>query len=350
MKSKKKVFSKTKIRAGAMINHLVTPNRPSFVSKDITKDLFSIASKVLNLAKIQPTKPPFGYYGAKQRMASYIVNSLPPHNAWVEAFCGSAAITLAKKPAPIEVINDLDGQVVNLFQQLRNNTDALCKAISLTPYARDEFKQARSEHLETDPLEKARIFLVATMMTVNGTNGSPRSGFSFSQSYARTNREARVNRWYKLPDRIAEVVERLRHARVENRDARDLIKMFRNRPATLIYLDPPYFVKRNHRYVIDAKDKNFHEELLKLCCRSRCMLLISGYNNKLYREALSKKNGWRRVSIKTHTRDTHGNDYARTEVLWKNKYFIHAKKTAKVPIRLTKQEIEANKINPTRKR
>ena len=46
-------------------------------------------------------KPAFGYYGAKVRIASQIINSLPPHNAWVEAFCGSAALTLAKKPAPI---------------------------------------------------------------------------------------------------------------------------------------------------------------------------------------------------------------------------------------------------------
>ena len=67
-------------------------------------------------------KPAFGYYGAKVRIASQIINSLPPHNAWVEAFCGSAALTLAKRPAPIEVINDLDDQIINLFEQLRNNS------------------------------------------------------------------------------------------------------------------------------------------------------------------------------------------------------------------------------------
>ena len=49
-------------------------------------------------------KPPFGYYGAKQRIAAQITRALPPHNAWVEAFCGSAAVTLAKPPAPIEII------------------------------------------------------------------------------------------------------------------------------------------------------------------------------------------------------------------------------------------------------
>src|SRR4030042_6479969 len=89
--------------------------------------------------KAKPVKAPFGYYGAKQRIARKIIDSLPPHSAWVEGFCGSAALTLAKPPAPIEIINDADDQIVNIFDQLRNNADALCHAVALTPYARAEF-------------------------------------------------------------------------------------------------------------------------------------------------------------------------------------------------------------------
>lgn len=320
------------------------------MSRARIKDLYTTAPKRLHVSAFRPTKPPFGYYGAKQRIASRIVNSLPPHHAWVEVFCGSAAITLAKGPAPIEIINDLDGQIVNLFKQLRKNPDALYRAVSLTPYAREEFEHSRRNASVKDPIERARLFLIATMMTVNATIGSPRCGFSFSQSYAREGREARVNRWYKLPERLATVVERLRGVRVENRDARELLEMFSDRPATLLYLDPPYFVKRNHKYVIDVKDRKFHEELLDLSCKSKSMLLISGYDNELYRDRLSRRDGWRRSTIETHTRDTRGKNYARTEVLWKNKHFVKAEKTQKVPIRLTKQEIEENKINPPRKR
>src|SRR6267143_1464636 len=97
------------------------------------------------------TKPPFGYYGAKQRIATQIVEALPPHNCWVEVFCGSAAITLAKSAAPIEVINDLHGEVTNVFEQLRSNSKALCEAVALTPYAREEFELARHGAAATDP-------------------------------------------------------------------------------------------------------------------------------------------------------------------------------------------------------
>jgi len=212
-----------------------------------------------------PVKSPFGYYGSKARIAKQIIENIPPHNAWVEVFCGSAAITLAKKPAPIEVINDIDDQIVNLFQQLRTNSKKLCEAIALTPYARSEYQKARLNETNISPLEKARRFLVATMMTVNATYAN-KSGFSVSHSYTRGNKEARVNRWYNLPDRLEQVIERLRSVRIENRDAKDIVLMFQNRPATVVYLDPPYFVKRDKGYTIDANDRDFHEELLEILC------------------------------------------------------------------------------------
>lgn len=297
-----------------------------------------------------PTKSPFGYYGAKLRIARRIVKGLPPHNAWVEAFCGSAAVTLAKPAVPIEVINDADSQIVNVFEQLRTNSDALCEAIRLTPYAREEFERARSEKEDADPLERARRFLVHTMMTVNATVAGGSSGFSFSQSYSRQNREARVNRWCNFPKRLEATVERLRGIRVENRDARELVQMFSDRPATLMYLDPPYFAKRSHGYFIEAKDEAFHEELLARCNRARCMLIISAYKTELYDDLLRPAEGWEKRHIRTKTRDTSGTDFPRTEVLWTNRRYQKAVQTNRVPVRLSAKEKRERKLNPPRSR
>lgn len=293
-------------------------------------------------------KPAFGYYGAKVRIASQIINSLPPHNAWVEAFCGSAALTIAKKPAPIEIINDLDEQIINLFDQLRNNPEKLISAISLTPYARKEYFDAKNNYDSIDPLEKARRFLISTMMTVNGAVGETGAGFSFSQSYSRNGREARVNRWYNLPKRLEKVVERLKSVRVENRDARELLTMFINKPATLFYMDPPYLIERSHQYKHDV-DEKFHVELLELSNKAKCMMLISSYDNDLYNEMLSPKNGWAKTVINTNTADTSGKKYERKEVLWKNQLFERAFTNDRVPIRLNQKEKKQHKVNPTRK-
>lgn len=300
--------------------------------------------------RAKPAKAPFGYYGAKLRIVGKIVQNLPPHNAWVEGFCGSAAVTLAKPPAPIEVINDADGEIVNVFEQLRSNSEALCRAIALTPYAREEFELARSDAMSLDPLERARRFLVRSMMTVNAAVAGGCSGFSFSQSYARGSREARVNRWYNLPERLEKVVERLRGVRIENRDARELLEMFADRPATLMYLDPPYFVKREHGYAIDARDLEFHVGLLEQCKRAICMLLISAYQTETYEDLLRPEDGWEKRMIETQTRDTTGADFARTEVLWMNARFVKAQRTRQVPVRLAKSEKRDRKLNPPRRR
>jgi len=294
-----------------------------------------------------PCRSPFGYFGAKLKLATQIVDMLPPHAAWVEVFCGSAALTCAKPAAPIEVINDLDGQIVNVFQQLRNNPRLLIRSIALTPYAKAELEFCRQNLDHKSALERARRFLVFSMMTVNGTLGS-RAGFSFSDSHSRGNHEARVSRWLKLPERLQSVVERLRDVRVENRDAISIVEMFRDRPASLLYLDPPYFVKRRRGYVVDARHEAFHVDLLKACASAKCMMLISGYDTALYRKALTPAKGWTAVGIDTIVRDTAGNKYARREVLWMNKTFTAAKTSGRIPIRLTADERKNRKLNPRR--
>jgi len=319
----------------------------------LAEDDISIISDLTGVP-VGYTKSPFGYFGSKLRLGLQIARILPPHNAWVEAFCGSAAVTLAKTPAPIEIINDADLNIVNVFRQLREHTEELCRLIELTPYARYECDQAQEKVATDSKLEQARKFLVASMMTVNGAigrngNGAKHSGFSYSQSYTRNGQEARVARWNALPARLRKVVDRLKDVRVEHRDARELFSMFLNRPATLVYLDPPYLMDRDHGYKVDANEKEFHEELLKLCCKAKCMVLISGYNNPLYCSMLTQGRGWDWVTIETHTRDTKGNDFSRTEVLWTNRHFIKAARTGRVPIRLTAKEKANNKVNPIRK-
>src|SRR5438128_10681220 len=134
----------------------------------------------------------FGYFGSKLRIAAKLCDHLPPHNAWVELFCGSAAMTLAKKPAQIEIINDINGEIVNFYRQLRENLKELRKLIRLTPYARAEFELSRNPEANISDIERARRFFVAAMMAINGSFGDDAGGFSFSNSYTRRGMEARV--------------------------------------------------------------------------------------------------------------------------------------------------------------
>lgn len=301
------------------------------------------------IMKPKKINAPFGYFGSKNKIALQLCNELPPHNCWVEAFCGSAAITLRKEPAPIEVINDIDNEIVNFFEQLRNNHNALCEAIELTPYAEEELNVARIHIENLSNLERARRFLVQSMMAINGLFGQARGGFSYSDSYSRNNNDARVNRWNNLPERLKLVVSRLKKVRIENKDALKLLQKYKNRPATLVYLDPPYLGERTNGYNKDANDVDFHKRLLEFSNEAKCMIFISGYENDLYSSLLTIENGWERKTIQTVTKGVQGKSHDRTEVIWMNKHYIKALKEQKVPIELTEKERKEGKVNPERK-
>jgi DNA adenine methylase len=291
---------------------------------------------------------PFGYFGSKNKIALQLCGELPPHNCWVEAFCGSAALTLRKTPALIEVINDIDNEVVNFFEQLRDNSNALIKAVELTPYAEQELISSRMASKEIDKLERARRFLVQSMMAINGVFGEAKSGFSYSDSYSRSGIEARVNRWNNLPDRLKLVVQRLKAVRIERKDAIKLIERYINRPATLLYLDPPYLGDRASGYNRDANNDDFHVKLLNLANEAKSMIFISGYENDLYNSILTKKRGWETRTIETFTKDVKGRIHNRTEVVWMNRHFRNTLQTNKIPIDLTEKEQKQNKVNPER--
>ncbi len=299
--------------------------------------------------KYKKVNTPFGYFGSKNKIAFQLAQQLPPHNCWVEAFCGSAALTLAKPPALIEIINDIDYDIINLFKQLRNNEAELIRLVELTPYSRVELENARICNIEDSELERARKFLVQSMMAINGVFGEVKGGFSYSQSYSRNGKEARVNRWNNLPERLSKVVSRLKDVRVERKEASELLQMFNRRPATLVYLDPPYFAKRTKGYNNDQYEEQFHIDLLKVARKCKCMIFISGYDNDLYNEMLPESKGWSKKTINTITKGSNGNSFERNEVVWTNQYYDQALVTKKNPLRLTKKELRENKINPERK-
>lgn len=79
------------------------------------------------MASWQPLRPPVFYYGAKARLARWPAGC-DAHRVYVEPFADSAALLLAKPPAVVEVLNDLDGEVVNVFAVLRDGPGELARA------------------------------------------------------------------------------------------------------------------------------------------------------------------------------------------------------------------------------
>lgn len=220
------------------------------------------------------------YPGGKWRIAEWIISFFPQHKVYCEPFFGSGAVFFKKSPAYIETINDINGDIVNLFRVCRENPIELSEIIALTPFAREEFCNCyeRSEN----PIEQARRTLVRYHQSFGTTNSCKKSWRNVQ--VAGGPRTATM--WGYLPETILKVCTRLKDAQIENIDALTLIERYDDQD-TLLYLDPPYplSLRKRNIYQNELSDE-YHVKLLQLIKRSKSKIVISSYDNDLYNDML----------------------------------------------------------------
>lgn len=246
------------------------------------------------------------YPGAKWKIGDWIISHFPQHKVYVEPYFGSGAIFFKKTPAYIEIINDIDGNIVNLFKVCREHPEELAAQMNLTPFARDEFVNCYDMNSGNE-IERARRTLVRYHQSF-GTSNSTRKSWRNVKTYGGP-RCATI--WNYLPETIIECCERLKEAQIENTDGISLVKSCSN-PDTLIYLDPPYLqsLRKRNMYANEYSEEQ-HKELLETVLESKSKIIISGYDCDLYNSYLK---GWR-----TDTRETTVQmGLHRTEKIWMN--------------------------------
>lgn len=249
---------------------------------------------------------PIRYLGGKTRITPWLLNLFPPHQIYIEPFCGSAAVLLSKAPAPVEIINDMNEDVVNFFRVLRHPRLAqrLADLCALTPFAEDEFEHACTLTHAT-PLERARAFLYRTHANFHPdlTKKSFRISACTAHVYAAE--------WHNVPARLAPTAQRLKNVTICNRDFADILPRY-DKPGAFIYCDPPYLAETRSgsgAYTHELSTER-HQELCRLLAALKhAKWAISGYDNDLYNTLLPFKEK-HTCSAKT----TFG--AARTEVLW----------------------------------
>ena len=250
------------------------------------------------------------YPGAKWGIAKWIIDFFPPHHSYLEPFFGSGGVLFTKPRSNIETINDLDGDVVNLFNWIRNDPERLASAIYWTPYARQEYDRAwAAQYTENDPLQRAVDFYIRMMMG----HGFRTTGEKVGWKNDVQGREAAyaAGYWCKTPSAVFEAAERLRGVQIENKPAVEVIRRF-NFPNVLIYADPPYLLSTRHgkQYRCEMTD-NDHAELLATLKRHTGFVLLSGYDSPLYNDELK---GWYREEIGVMAQTA----TKRREILWMN--------------------------------
>lgn len=252
----------------------------------------------------------FKYPGSKWGIAQWIIDFFPPHHSYLEPFFGSGAVLFTKSRSAIETVNDLDGDVVNLFEWIRRDPERLAKEVYWIPYSREVYDRATDAYrFETDSLRRAVFFLTKMMMGHGFRTNEIKVGWKNDVQ----GREAAyaAKGWCDTPGRIMEAAERLRGVQIENRPALEVINRF-NYPNVLIYADPPYLLSTRHgkQYACEMTSDD-HVDLLDALLAHKGPVLLSGYDSPMYSDALR---AWHREEIDARAQTA----TKRREVLWMN--------------------------------
>lgn len=230
------------------------------------------------------------YPGSKWSLAHEIVGLFGSHYHYVEPYFGSGAVFFSKPVSPHELINDMNGLVVNFFRVLRDRTDEFVFALECTPWSRQEYD---SSHVSTgDALEDARRF-VTRIWQAHASDLAKKTGWK-NRGSTQSARGMSV-RWQRVPSELAGLALRLKDAEIENRPALEVMRRFSTRD-TLIYADPPYLMQtRTQKMYAHEMSVDDHLQMLDLLVHHPGPVVISGYENALYDEYLQ---GWRKVLVK----------------------------------------------------
>lgn len=261
------------------------------------------------------TMAPFMWYGGKGNFAKHILPYLSTeHHTYAEPYCGAASVFWHKQKSKVEVLNDLNGDIVNLFRvfQDRNLREEFKHRIEFTLYSFDEFKLALSIVDDAAPIDRAWAFYVRQNQGWCGKCDSPGDWGRTFNAYCGMSGTA--NKWVKRRNTIDWWSKRLSGVQLDNRDALEFIK-FWDRPDTLFYCDPPYVAdtrRSKDDYDHECADSH-HEELISLLLTIKGMAIVSGYKHPIYDQLV--KSGWSVESVDTVSHTSRAKD-KRTECIW----------------------------------
>ena len=191
-------------------------------------------------------KGPLAYVGGKNRLANKIIRIFPKHTTYVEPFAGGAQVFFRKDPSPVEVLNDLDGEIVNFFRVCQWHHQELVRYLRYCLVGRRWHDLLRRQEPETlTDIQRAGRFFYLQKNSF--------AGLVLRQNYHYSVMSASNYNVAAIPALIECTHERLQKVQIENLPYEQVIKRY-DRPTTLFYLDPPYWGRKLYRFNFTEED------------------------------------------------------------------------------------------------
>ena len=253
------------------------------------------------------------YYGSKFKILDEILDIIKQagkHIVFCDVFGGSGIVILNKPTTHVNVYNDIDSSLYNLFKVFMDDQKrrALIALLEITPHSREQFLECKNiidnKSDQVNDVELARCVIVCQQ-----------------QSFAKKGDTFGINRGpYNLPQQFANHIENVvknilleyRKFTIENLDYKDIFKKY-DAETSLLYCDSPYYgVNKSYKHEFTKAD---HIEYLNLLRVLKSKVIVSGYHSDLYDDKLSD---WNMKEINTNSQANFGENKAVIECVWCN--------------------------------
>jgi DNA adenine methylase len=190
---------------------------------------------------------PFPWPGGKRALQKTLLGLVPEHKIYAEVFAGSAKLLFAKAPASLEVMNDLNGEVINFFRVAKHRPSELAEQLQLDCIHAARFRELRAKPEPASEIDRALRFAYLVWYSFGA------KGEHFASSSARSPRAKRP--LGRVRDLLEATAERLSSVLIEQRDFAEIIVRY-DSAETFFYLDPPYVAfQPNGRYAPLTKER-----------------------------------------------------------------------------------------------
>lgn len=248
------------------------------------------------------------WIGGKRKLAGSILPLFPEHTCYVEAFCGAAALFFLKEPSEVEVVNDVNGDIVNLYRVVKYHLEELYKQFKWTLTSRQNWEWLQSTPPATlTDVQRAARFLYLQKLAFGGLVDGQNFGTA-------TTSRPRFN-LFSLEQDLADAHFRLCRTTIESLDWKEIIRRY-DRPHTLFYCDPPYWGTEGYGVPFEFEE---YEVMAELARSIQGNLLISINDHPEIRRVFADLPS--KAMDYSYSVAGNGNKTACTELLFSNRPF-----------------------------
>lgn len=257
----------------------------------------------------------YNYFGGKFTWLDYLYANFPiDFNHLVDVFGGSFCVSLNYRGRVIKTANEINEDITNFFEVLRNNESELIRLLLLTPCSRSEYNKCW--HHSDDKIERARRFYVRVRQSFFGLGAQRKNkGWHMAKSQVNAMGGETVSKWNNAIVKLYNVADAIRsNYQITNYDFLECIDKIDFEKA-FFYCDPPYPEETRASY----NDYKFefstekHIELSKKLHSIKGMAMVSSYNSKLYNELY---HDWIKVELPIKKNNIRSSEVQ--EVIWMN--------------------------------